>query len=183
MRGFTLIELLVAVGIFTVVMVVSLGALLAVAESDRKAQTLKTITNNLSFALDSMARNIRTGVDYSCGSWTPGTDCAGSTGGTLFTFEDVHGNRVGYRHRVNSGDCGNDVGCMQRSTDGGVSWATITSPEVLVSSFNFYLLGSQQGDNYQPRVTITSVGAVQVTEALQSEFRIQTAVTQRLYDQ
>lgn len=182
MKGFTLIELLVSVGIFTVVMVISLGALLSVAEADRKAQTLKTITNNLGFALDSMARTIRTGVDYSCGSWSAEVDCTGASGGALFTFTDISGVRTGFRFR-NDSQCENDIGCLQRSTDGGSTWATITAPEVVVSDAKFYLAGSSRGDTLQPRVTITVLGYVQISATQQSEFRIQTSVTQRLYDQ
>lgn len=185
MRGFTLIELLVSVAIFTVVMVVALGALLAIAESDRKAQTLKTITNNLNFAVESMSRTIRTGKDYHCGSFSGG-DCTGS-GSTLIAFEAIDGNEWGYRW--NSSGCPNNVGCIERSRDGGASWDAITAPEVVIlnpsggSGLTFYLVGSTQGDTLQPRVTILLRGYVQVTAALRSSFDLQTTVTQRLYDQ
>jgi prepilin-type N-terminal cleavage/methylation domain-containing protein len=61
-RGFTLIEVLVSVMIFSVVMTVALGALLAMSQSDKQAEELKTVVNNLDFALDSMTRTIRTGT-------------------------------------------------------------------------------------------------------------------------
>jgi len=79
-KGFTLVEMLVSVAIFAVVMTVALGSLLAMSESDRKAQTLKSVINNLNFSLDSMSRAIRTGTTYSCdiAQWAPGVsrDCA-----------------------------------------------------------------------------------------------------------
>ena len=199
-RGFTLIELMVSVGIFTIVMVVALGALLAIAESDRRAQTLKTITNNLNFAVESMSRNIRTGREYNCGS-SAGGDCSQASGepngDTSLYFRAIDGNIWAYRW---STDCTppNTTGCIQRSTNGGSTWEVITAPEVVVANcgsqitgtctpgtagLTFYLLGSTQGDIYQPRVIITIRGYVQVSAALRSNFNLQTTVTQRLYDQ
>lgn len=197
-RGFTLIEMLVSVGIFTVVMVVALGALLSVSESDRKAQTIKTITNNLGFALEGMSRTIRTGINYSCGSWTPGTDCTSGGGGSLITFEDIQGNITGYQRSTNATLCGQDsagaVGCIVRSRDGGSIWQSITASEVVVEHLSFYLYGSSRSDDIQPRVTISMRGFIPLTGGamLRSEcntagiecstFDLQTTVTQRLYD-
>lgn len=192
--GFTLIEMLVSVGIFTVVMVVALGGLLAVTEADRRAQSIKTITNNLSFALEGMARSIRTGVDYSCGTWTQGQDCGTSTSGspgTLFTFTNADGQRVGYRYAACSG-----IGCIQRNVQGGAAgaWEPITSPEVVIESLEFYLHGSSRNDQFQPRLTISVRGFMPISGGATasdecgnegvvcSTFDIQTTVTQRLYD-
>ena len=41
--GFTLIEIIVSVAIFTVVMTVTMGALLTLNDSSRKAQALRTV--------------------------------------------------------------------------------------------------------------------------------------------
>jgi prepilin-type N-terminal cleavage/methylation domain-containing protein len=198
-QGFTLIEMLVAVGIFTVVMVIALGALLSVSESDRKAQTIKTITNNLGFALEGMSRAIRTGIDYSCGSWNPGQDCTSGSGGSLLTFQDVDGLEVGFQRSTNAALCGQSseggVGCIVRSRDGGVTWEPITASEVIVEHLSFYLLGSSRSDSVQPRVTISMRGFIPITGGATtrtdcntagitcSTFDLQTTVTQRLYDQ
>ncbi|OGC80691.1 hypothetical protein A2943_02240 [Candidatus Adlerbacteria bacterium RIFCSPLOWO2_01_FULL_51_16] len=190
-KGFTLIELLVSVGIFTVVMVIALGALLSIAESDRKAQTLKTVTNNLNFALDSMSRTIRIARDYDCNS---GGDC--TTGAGSFMFRATNGNLWGYRWE--SSACVNTLGCIQRTTDAGASWEDITAPEVVVLNcgivvtgactpgtrgLTFYLFGSTQADAYQPRLIVTLQGYVQQSTSMRSHFHLQTTITQRLYDQ
>jgi prepilin-type N-terminal cleavage/methylation domain-containing protein len=185
-KGFTLIELLVSVAIFTIVMVVALGALLSVSESDRKAQTLKTVTNNLNFALDSMSRAIRTGADYHCGSLSGG-DC--TAGDTFFAFHTNTG--ATWAYRWGSATCANALGCIQRSIDGGSTWADITSPEVVVlnpsgaAGLKFFLIGSAAGsaDNKQPKVTIALRAYVQQNGTLKTNLNIQTTVTQRLYDQ
>ena len=59
-KGFTLIEMIMSVAVFTVVALIAAGALLAIADANRKAQAFKSVVNNLNFALESVARNLRT---------------------------------------------------------------------------------------------------------------------------
>ncbi len=198
-RGFTLIELLVSVAIFTVVMVIALGSLLSMVESDRKAQTLKTITNNLNFTVDSISRGLRTGYTYHCdsvGSLTTPRDC--SNGASYIVYHSAEGTAglgdspitnayVAYCRGSGTSCDVNGVSILRSySTDGGSSWSTwasITAPEVVVTALTFYVVGSASGDTLQPRVTILLRGYVQVTAALRSNFDLQTTVTQRIYDQ
>ncbi len=193
LRGFTLIEVLVSTGIFTVVMVIALGALLAMVESDRKAQTLKTVINNLNFALDSMSRSIRTGEGYNCGS-PSGGDCKDDDPApSYFAFTAADGRKVAYCLRngaiVRLGPTDNAlVSC-------GGTFAPITSAEVVIEKLAFILVGSARGDGIQPKVTILISGYVQAgggtatlesCKALASKcsvFNLQTSVTQRIYDQ
>lgn len=190
-RGFTLIEMLVSTAIFTVVMVIALGALLALSESDRKAQTLKAVINNLNFSLDSISRSVRTGVSYHCGS-ALGGDCTTPPGGTYFTYTDSNGAQIAYRLENTSTDgsagvvCGQSVaiGCLARSVNSG-AWAAVTAPEVIITNLSFFLIGSAQGsaDSIQPKLTILLSGYVPVTVTQQTAFNLETSVTERLYDQ
>ncbi len=63
-RGFTLIEMIVSLALFTVVAVVSIGALLKIMDANKKSISLKTVTNNINFALESMTREMRVGTKY-----------------------------------------------------------------------------------------------------------------------
>lgn len=192
-RGFTLIELMVSVAIFSVVMVIGLGALLSIVNADRKANAAASVMNNINFAVESMGRNIRTGYNYHCGSSTGG-DCTGSPG-TYFAFTASDGSSVEYRYE-NSGSC--STGCVSRQvTRAGVpsGFIRITSPDINISTLNFYLTGfcTKSGttgstnttlctaDTRQPRLTILLRGDGQVNNAT-TTFTIQTSVTQRLYD-
>lgn len=65
-QGFTLIEMIVSLGLFTVVAVTAVGALLAVISANQQLQAEQSVMTNLSFALDSMTREIRTGYGYVC---------------------------------------------------------------------------------------------------------------------
>lgn len=167
-KGFTLVEMLVSVAIFTIVMVIALGALLAMTESDRRAQTLKTITNNLNFSLDAMSRSLRTGTTHSL------------TGSSQITFLAADGLTTSYC-RGSGMSCSPTGTTILRST--GAGYSPIISPEVVVTALTFILVGSPLGDNIQPKVTILLRGYVQVSATQKSAFDLQTTVTQRLYDQ
>lgn len=204
--GFTLIEMLVSVAIFTIVMVVALGALLSITESDRKAQTLKSVINNLNFALDSMSRTIRTGTQYHCGSTgtiTAPQDC--STPNSFLSFLAADGRQLSYRLVTNdTTNCPGSGSCLQRATNGASgspTFETITSPEVYITRADFYVKGAAASpDLIQPKITILLSGFVQVgggatavSQCNQSTggtvsvtcsiFNLETSVTQRIYDQ
>ncbi len=201
-KGFTLIEIMVSVTIFSIVMVVAMGALLSVSAADKKAETLKTVMNNLNFAIESMSRTIRTGTTYDCGQGT-NTDCP--DGSQQIGFHPVDAAdpnaRTRYKFETDTGAnaCNQPLlatgGCIMRSTDGGSTYLAITSPEVVITSLSFYLVGSSPTDTLQAKVTIAISGFVKIngtptsmsdcvsTPAQCSIFNIQTSVTQRLYDQ
>ncbi len=63
-RAFTLVEMIVALGIFSVVAVVALGALVKIISANKKAQTLQASITNLNFALDAMSRDMSVGTNY-----------------------------------------------------------------------------------------------------------------------
>jgi prepilin-type N-terminal cleavage/methylation domain-containing protein len=150
MKGFTLIEMMVSVAIFSVVMVIALGALLAISTSDRKAESLKAVINNLNFAVDSMSRSIRTGNSWGCDvnhtlSPVAGADCNTSgVGANEIVFTSSAGIVTYYRLESLTTDPANaaavcnqvspNVGCIAKSINGGIagSWLPITSPEVVI---------------------------------------------------
>ncbi len=184
-------EMMVSVAIFAIVMTIALGALLSMAESDRKAQSFKSVINNINFAMDSMSRSIRTGQVYHCDtSQTPITsvrDCS-ATAASSFAFRPAESsNTTVYKLETSNATlCGQPsslVGCIVRSTDGGINYSAVTSSEVYIDTLNFYVTGSTVGDNIQPKVTILISGEVTVTATQKSKFNLQTSVTQRIYDQ
>ncbi len=199
--------MMVSVALFTIVMMVALGALLGLSEANRKADAISAAVNNLGAALDVMSRTIRTGTQYhgqsngginaTCGPTvlTSPEDCIGSPGANVFAFLNSDGVEVVYIFENTTVDpsgaaqkCGQatgTVGCILRSTDGGSTWLPMTSPDVVITNLTFYVTGSTRGspDNEQPRVIILIAGYVAVTSVQQSAFRIESSVTQRVYDQ
>ncbi len=64
--GFTLIEMIVSLAVFAFVVTISVGALLVLISSNQRLQGEQNVMTNLSFILDSMTREIRTGYAYFC---------------------------------------------------------------------------------------------------------------------
>ena len=60
--GFTLIEVMVAVSIFAIVVTVGIGAILSVNTAYSKSRSQRTALDNISFALETIAREIRVGT-------------------------------------------------------------------------------------------------------------------------
>jgi len=71
-KGFTLVEIIVSLMIFSIVAVVALAALVKIIDANKKAQTIQDAVTNLSFTLDSMSRELRTGSKLDCQSSSNG---------------------------------------------------------------------------------------------------------------
>lgn len=184
-RGFTLIEILVSVAIFSVVMVISLGALLSMSESDRKAQTLKSVINNLNFSLDAMSRSMRTGVNYHCDVTqlpvTTPRDCTqASAGATSIAFLSADNQVIKYC-RGNGSTC-DSAGTAVLVSKNGAAYAPLTASEVVITNLQFYVTGAETS-LLQPHTVILLSGKVPVSASQTSSFDLETSVTQRLYDQ
>lgn len=189
--GFSLIELMVSLTIFSIVMTVGVGTLLVVIDANAKAQALSSSMTNLSFAIDSITRNLRTGRDYYCNdggslmsgqflhSSTTQQDCPGANG-IVFTpgFEST--NRMAYRLNGT---------ILQQRIDKGQNagqWIDITSTEspaaVSVTRLSFVVKGSPNGDTSQPSISLLIAGEVQNGLADPTRFEVQSNVTQRVLD-
>lgn len=109
--GFTLIEMIVSLAVFTTVIGISVGALLMLIGSNKQLQDEQSVMTNLSFALDSMTREIRTGVNYFCDSrpnvnagpdkiFDDNTDLdVALNSGSVFKTQDCYqGNKNGHRY-------------------------------------------------------------------------------------
>ncbi len=174
--GFTIIEMIVAIGLFGVVMVIASGALLTMLDANRKAQTIKSVINNLSFALESMTREIRMGSNYHCGtvavfnSAPSLSDCP--------NFDDAMAFVNNKTEVVEYSLSGSQI--MKKTALGEVA---VTAPEVAISRLYFLVAGAEQGaDTEQPSALIIMEGCVMKKDIDKSCFNIQTLVSQRLPD-
>ncbi|MDE1874963.1 MAG: type II secretion system protein [Patescibacteria group bacterium] len=186
-KAFTLVELLVSVSIFAIVMLAATSAVFSIVAANNKTHAIKSVMTNLDFALESMARVMRVGYEYACGASVPlGSTGDCSSGGTVFRFkanEDVDGD-----NDYNPSDL-NDI--IEYSLSGGqimkkvygdnTTSLPITAPEIHVTNLTFYLSGSAAGDLKQPKVTIVIQGYAGTGDT-QSDFNIETTVTQRAID-
>lgn len=167
-RGYTLIELMVALGIFAIIMLLASGAYLMMISVTRKAQGISTGVDNLSFALEVMTRNMRTGTNYNCDLIN---DCP-SGGGTLSFDANVNGATVPITYSL----VGNSIQEIK-----GTETRTLTDASVNVSLLKFYVVGTQKTptDYQQPHVLMVVSGTV-TSSALSTEpFYVQTGSTMR----
>ena len=186
-KGFTLIEMMVAVAIFSIVMMIGVGALLSLVEANRRAQAIHSVMSNLNAALESMSRSIRVGTTYHCQSSqnpapqldTP-ADCAAG-GGLLLAFESAQGDLDDLEDQVVYRWVDGESKRLERSLDSGDTWVALTAPEVSIDSFEFFVVGSGLTDTLQPRVLMRLKGSAPVPGG-RTEFSVQASVTQRLLD-
>lgn len=166
-RGFTLVEILVSIAIFLVIMTISMGSVVTIMDANRKSGSLKVVMTNLNFALEIMSREIKFGDTYGCSIST----C--SSGDTTINFTSSDGLDTVYR--LNSGR-------IEKSTNAGASFQTITAPEMSIQDLRFYIFGYNTGDGIQPRVLISVRGFSGTKPSSQSSFFLQTTVSQRILD-
>ena len=172
-RGYTLLEMIVSVGLFSIVMLLAAGAYFTIIRNDRQARAVNDVVGNLSFAVDSIGREIRTGTGYKCNNSSATPTCSG--GGTSFGYTDSSGRTVVYsRQQVN----GN--GQILASINGVAS--ALTDPRINVETLTFYVFNVGTGDGLQPRVIITMKGTITPEQGKPVSFNIQTTATQRFLE-
>jgi prepilin-type N-terminal cleavage/methylation domain-containing protein len=167
-RGYTLLEMIVSVGIFSLVMLAATGSYLTLINLDRQARATNDVVSNLSFAVDSMSRAVRTGTAYKCNK--TGTNCA-TTPGTSFEFTDDLGRTIEYQ-LVNG----------QISQEINNSASFLTDSRIAIQTFNFYVRGVGTGDGIQPQVTFTIAGTLTTGVGKSVSFSIEGGATQRLLE-
>lgn len=181
-RGFTLIELLVAVGIFMVILVVAVGGLLSLMQANYKAQTLKTVVNNLHFAFENMSRNLRTGSRYHCdvaqGDIGAPRDCAQSPASSI-ALRAYDGSLMRYRQNGAVIERAVQPILPDGSVDSNLAYIPITAPEIRIERLQFFVDGSSLTDKRQPRVLIVSSGTMQGKGKVLSQFNLETLLSQR----
>lgn len=192
-RGFSLIELLVSLSLFIIVLTMAVGSLLVLINANAKAQNIQSAVSNVQFALDSMAREIRTGTSYYCsnsastnmvGGYDITSDCNKGIylsiieGGDSLTRGQATGGRLAYRYN-------STYHSIERKIGNG-DWYRLTDEVVSIDAMHFNvtdsLVGQQGGSPRQPNVTIYISGSVAGVADTSSSFTLQTTVTKRVID-
>ncbi|OGG42085.1 hypothetical protein A2837_00015 [Candidatus Kaiserbacteria bacterium RIFCSPHIGHO2_01_FULL_46_22] len=191
--GFSLIEVLVSLSLFIIVITMGIGSLLVLINANAKAQNIQSAVGNVQFALDSMAREIRTGYAYYC-STSASTDVTGGfdqtsdcdqgiylsviEGGDSLT-ESATNNRLAYRYNSGSQSIERKIGTG--------SWISLTDPAVSIDEMHFSVNDSETRSSptasiIQPNVTIYIKGSIAGVSETNADFTLQTTVTKRVLD-
>lgn len=191
-KGFTLIEMIVSIGLFTIILFIASSAFLAVLNADRKSRATRIALDNLNLSLEDMSRRIKTGTTYNCGGGAGVMDCS-YPGGTVLAITDQDDQRVTYKRGVGPnavilGGCGNALfsatqGCLVREKVPTTPLA-VTGKDINIQNLRFVVNGTASystPDVVQPYVVVLVDGVTTVGK-ITSAFKLQTTITQRMYD-
>jgi prepilin-type N-terminal cleavage/methylation domain-containing protein len=207
--GFTLIEMIVSLGVFSIVVTMTIGAMLVLVSNNQQIQGEQSVMTNLAFAMDTMTREIRTGYNYYCVS-------AGDNSGANNIFNDAKEAETIVDEQTQScpGGRGNDKQfqglsfyeggdsitgsvdkrilyyfdedentIMRRVGNGDAQ--SVVSSGLVIQDAQFYVTGTDDlstgGDIEQPTVTIY-IKAQEKGAATDKTYYLQTTVTQRTLD-
>lgn len=168
--------MIVATGLFAVVIIVSVGALLAIGKAQVKATNIQIIQDNLRFSLEAMTKEMRTGTDF-----VPDDGSAPRYQAIQFTHARPQGGppteTVSYCFENNAIVRHDDE--VDECEDDGFA---VTDSSVIIDDLTFYVIGEEPGpDDGQPRITI-SLRAHSADPALATSFTLQTTITPRQRD-
>jgi prepilin-type N-terminal cleavage/methylation domain-containing protein len=164
-RGFTLIEMVVSIGIFLIIIVIGMTAILGTISANRKAQASTLVLSNLSLAIEAMTKNLRLAYVPS----NANTTYTIGPGGTSIQIIPSSGTGS-LTYSLSSG-------AIARNLNGTVG--NITAPEVTIDSLTFTAVDPANG-TAQPKVLIRLVGHVGVKATTKTTFYIQSLVSRRV---
>ena len=203
-KGFTLVEVMISVLLFTVVMVVGIGAVLNANTSQKKSQNQRNIMDNLSFVTEDMSRNLRLGSNYRCPA---DLGSPSSPDGFEFTFSAPINTSGAITVDCVPGSEWNSIAfdpmkpdpdpavftdqviyaitnhTIYKSVDGGMNFRRITdsSIEIDEARSGFAVIGTGPGA-VQPRVIIRLSGKTTYKNVI-TPFNIETTVSERLLEE
>ena len=178
--GFTIIETMIAVALFLIIITVGIGSLLNTTLFQQKSENMRSIMDNVSFIMEDISRNLRTGYDYHCSSDLLNLGIPSScASGRVIAFKSNTGAQWVYK--LESSDGGFTYN-MSKSVNDGASWTQLNPSEISFdSASNFSVIGAESGDNKQPFATTKFIGEITYKGVL-TPFSLQTSVSQRLID-
>ncbi len=193
-KGFTLIEIMVALTIFTLVVIMALGALLSVSDQAKQTLALRIAMDNVNIAMESMTRSLRMGKDFSCsttgiinvGPSNSTNDCVmGSStltanSGIVFTSAEQPASSfdMGYKLEGRLNGKGNTI---KKCTTVPLTCLEMVASNVNINTLKFYVTGSSVSDKIQPSVYIILKGSV-TSNNTTIPFAVQTMASQRSSD-
>lgn len=184
--GFTLVEMLVSVAIFSIVVLISLGAILTILDANRKARTLTEVMNNLNFSIEMITRSIKTGVEPNFSPQGESINPTLSVGAINLDEDGFQREGIWYQLDKDSEDrgfiaiCKREINSVADLESGCVNdWQPITSEMVDIDKFEIVEEAVDVSDGTQPRVQMLISGSVRINERIVSDFAIQTTVSQR----
>lgn len=191
-KGFTLIEMLVSVGLFSVVMLVAVAAILSIIGNNKKAQGINNVVNNLNFAIESMVRDMKTGYLYKCSySWPNLTQdstglCPSSTTpvDTVAFFSTLSGTPTAVEYSFVAPTTQNGVyvpgHIVKRTAPSGIPVDLTSTSDVDIQDVRMYVSSPASGSGLQPGIFLIISGKANIADNEVTDFGLQTFISQRI---
>jgi type II secretory pathway pseudopilin PulG len=170
--GFTIVELLVAMGIFTTLTTVTIGAFIQALNAQRALTYLMSVNNNAGSAIEQIAREARTGYRFcNPADFPPSGACNGDPVDTL-TFTNYASDTVTYTREV---DLNTSRGYITRNG------APITAEDVDVSGLQFTVRQAGNSKCSPWLITILMRLNAANSSVVSTETVLETAVSARIF--
>lgn len=182
-KGFTLIEIIIAVGIFTVIMLLSVGGFLSLSSVQKSVQNNQEILNEFRFAIDLIGREVTSGYSFT-------DNCENGCGNVKFVSKvrpDVPSGVIHYYLDTNTGRI-----IKGKQTTYGACYDLIgdppfyaqcyqpfTSDKVFVDSFKLFIDHDEEWDE-KTIITIVIEGRVLPGTKNEKPFQISSSYSPRL---
>ncbi|MFA6000011.1 MAG: prepilin-type N-terminal cleavage/methylation domain-containing protein [Candidatus Paceibacterota bacterium] len=199
--GYTIIETMIAIAVFLVLIMTGMTTLVNAFSVHKKSQNMRSEMDNLSFILEDMSRNLRTGTQFYClNNYDNDSFMTSNINQRKSSPVDIGGTRQicwGIAFEAASG--GSDPqdqwvyyidgnGAIQKAVMGPytepLNFNTLTPPEVILNPVSgFYIFGAEAipGDKQQPFIKIILAGSVS-DRGVTSPFSLETVVSSRAID-
>lgn len=183
-KGYTIIETMISVSLFLIIVSIAMNSLLGANVTLNKSKDMRAIMDNLTFIMEDISRNARTGSGYRCQTEAVYVDLPQSclSGGTFSFTEAITGDRWVYRIQSTDGGLTYD---LSKSIDAGATFVKLNDSSVkLKGTSGFSVLGAEPqdtGDTQQPFVIIRLVGEITYKDIV-TPFTLQNSVSQRTID-
>lgn len=184
---------MVSLMLFTIVALAMSTALFTINASWKRAQAMKTVMDNLNFAIEAFSRTVRTADNITCGDYQTHENCpltAGSDNGSeLVTLHSTLGTEktIQYRRGFEISGQGLErerVYQLQKREYDGTSWSnwiSMTTSEINITFLEFHVDGAEASDGIQPSVMMSIQGEARAA-GQRIPFTIQTLVSQRNFE-
>ncbi len=193
--GYTIIEMMIAISLFLVVVMSGMTALLNANFVHNKSRDMREILDNLSFIMEDMSRNLRTGYDYRCFgeqdtiSYIDIEKPRSCDIGYAIAFEhqdgdpNVSSDQWVYKIEEDPSSGGSRPPLMLwKSENSGQTWVQLNPTEIVIDKTSgFEVYGAPSEDGLQPLVAITLKGSISLKGNV-TPFTLRTSVSQRLID-
>jgi prepilin-type N-terminal cleavage/methylation domain-containing protein len=199
-KGFTLVEMIVSVGLFSIVMLIAISAILSIIGNNKKVQAINNVVNNLNFAIESMVRDMKTGYLYKCDAAvfppdkTLGTLCANSAvpNRSIEFFSTLSGVPIPVQYRfippTTESDGTYTPGYIVKRTGTGPDNSDVdltSKSDVDIQDVKMYIHSPTPGSTVnpsQPSIFLIIRGKANILENEVTEFGLQTFISQRIFN-